>query len=194
MSLKNKIKKFGAGIMAGLCTFSVIGSSVSFAANVDIAEEKEAFPTVDEVIAQAANLLGSPYGWGFKGYTGIYYQGSYSPLSIDAVRSQGVDCSGLIYYTLTHLGFSTGGFSWNNPVPVDTPHWLSANDNCTVTYNGITSKIEVEKANIPYTERPYWECADGSTITAGSVVIADNLAGEDHSWIYGRIWQQTGCY
>lgn len=182
---KKKIKKIGAGIMANLCAVSVIGSSAvsGFAADT-VKEGKMVFPTADEVIAQAASLLGSPYGWGFKGYTGAYYQGSYSPLSLDAVRSQGVDCSGLIYYTLTHLGYSTSGFSWNNPVPVDTPHWLSVNDNCTVTYNGITSKIEVEKENIPYTERPYWECADGSTITAGSVVIADNLAGEDHSWIY----------
>ena len=184
MNIKNRIKKFGAGIMASLCAVSVIGNTVSYAANADITKENVAFPTADEVIAQAATLLGSPYGWGFKGYTGAYYQDSYSPLSLDTVRSQGVDCSGLIYYTLTHLGYSTSGFSWNNPVPVDTPHWLSVNDNCTVSYSGISSKIEVEKENIPYTERPYWECADGSTITAGSVVIADNLAGEDHSWIY----------
>ena len=182
MVLKNKIKKLGAGITASLCAVSVLGSFNSYAENVEFKDD--VFPTADEVIAQAATLLGSPYGWGAKGYTGIYYQGSYSPLPLDNVRNQGVDCSGLIYYTLTHLGYSTSGFSWNNPVPVDTPHWLSVNDNCTVTYNGITSKIEVEKANIPCTERPYWECEDGSAITAGSVVIADNLAGEDHSWIY----------
>jgi len=154
MNIKNRIKKFGAGIMASFCAVSVIGNTVSYAANADITKENVAFPTADEVIAQAATLLGSPYGWGFKGYTGAYYQGSYSPLSLDTVRSQGVDCSGLIYYTLTHLGYSTSGFSWNNPVPVDTPHWLSVNDNCTVSYSGISSKIEVEKENIPYTERP----------------------------------------
>ena len=187
INFKKKIKKLGAGLMASLCALSVIGGSVTtgaLSASAVMTTENSAFPSADEVIAEAATLLGSPYGWGFKGYVGVYYQDSYSPLSLDYVRNQGVDCSGLLYYTLTHLGYSTSGFSWNNPVPVDTMHWLTLNDNCTITYNGVTSKIDVEKANIPYTERPYWECADGSTITPGSMVIADNLNGEDHSWIY----------
>ena len=184
--IKNRIiNRIGAGLLAMSCAFSVLGTTIpSISASAAMTTENEALPSADEVIAEAATLLGSPYGWGFKGYTGVYYQGSYSPLSLDYVRNQGVDCSGLIYYTLTHLGYSTSGFSWNNPVPVDTPHWLSVNGNCTITYNGVTSKIDVEKESIPYKERPYWECADGSTITPGSVVIADNLNGEDHSWIY----------
>ena len=184
--IKNRIiNRIGAGLLAMSCAFSVLGTTIpSISANAAMATENEAFPSADEVIAEAATLLGSPYGWGFKGYTGVYYQDSYSPLSLDYVRQQGVDCSGLIYYTLAHLGYSTSGFSWNNPVPVDTPHWLSVNGDCTITYKGVTSKIDVEKENIPYKERPYWECADGSTITPGSVVIADNLNGEDHSWIY----------
>ena len=186
IKFKNRIKKIGAGIMASLCAVSLFSTSISgtLSASAAMTTENTAFPTADEVIAEAATLLGSPYGWGCKGYSGIYYQDSYSPLELDYVRNQGVDCSGLLYYTLTHLGYSTSGFSWNNPVPVDTPHWLSLNDNCTITYNGITSKIDVEKSNIPYTERPYWECADGSTISAGSMVIAQNPYGEDHSWIY----------
>ncbi|MBQ6168455.1 MAG: TonB-dependent receptor [Ruminococcus sp.] len=184
--MKNRIiNRIGAGLLAMSCAFSMLGTTIPIiSASAAMTTENTAFPSSDEVIAQAATLLGSPYGWGFKGYTGVYYQDSYSPLSLDYVRQQGVDCSGLLYYTLTHLGYSTSGFSWNNPVPVDTPHWLSVNDNCTITYNGVTSKIDVEKENIPYKERPYWECADGSTITPGSVVIADNLNGEDHSWIY----------
>lgn len=185
---KSFFRKLGAGLMAGLCAVSMIGTSIGGTITANAASvsttENSAFPSADTVIAQAAELLGSPYGWGFKGYTGVYYQGSYSPLSLDFVRNQGVDCSGLIYYTLTHLGYKTSGFSWNNPVPVDTMHWLTVSDKCTVTYNGVTSKIDVEKQAIKSTERPYWECADGSTITPGSVVIADNLNGEDHSWIY----------
>lgn len=185
IGLKNKIKKIGAGFMAGLCAFSMLGTNlsggISASAASTITTENSAFPNADEVIKQAATLLGSPYGWGFKGYTGVYYQGSYSPLSLDYVRNQGVDCSGLIYYTLTHLGYKTSGFSWNNPVPVDTMHWLTVSDKCTISYGGVTSKINVEKKNVKSTEHPYWECADGSTITPGSVVIADNLNGEDHS-------------
>ncbi len=193
--LKNKIRKIGAGFMAGLCAFFMLGtnlsSGISAGAANTITTENSAFPSADEVIAQAATLLGSPYGLGFKGYTGVYYQGSYSPLSLDYVRNQGVDCSGLIYYTLTHLGYKTSGFSWNNPVPVDTMHWLTVSDKCTISYGGVTSKIDVEKADLPTPSNTqaaktyeYWECADGSTIAPGSVVIADNLNGEDHSWIY----------
>lgn len=193
--LKNKIRKIVAGFMAGLCAVSMIGTSIGGTVTANAASvsttENSAFPSADTVIAQAAELLGSPYGWGFKGYTGVYYQGSYSPLSLDFVRNQGVDCSGLIYYTLTHLGYKTSGFSWNNPVPVDTMHWLTVGDNCTISYGGITSKIDIEKENLPTPSNTqaaktyeYWECADGSTITPGSVVIADNLNGEDHSWIY----------
>ena len=187
--LKNKImKKIGAGFMAGLCAFSMLGTGMNGAiqshAESVSATENDVFPSADEVIAQAATLLGAPYGFGFKGYTGVYYQGGYSPLTEEYIRQQGLDCSGLIYYTMTRLGYKTSGFSWNNPVPVDTPHWLSVNENCTISYGGVTSKIDVEKNGIKTEDKPYWECPDGTTIAPGSVVIADNLAGEDHSWIY----------
>jgi len=188
------IKKIGAGFMAGLCAFSMLGTSMggvmSTKAEYIAGTENPAFPTVDEVIFQAATLLGSPYAFGCKGYTGIYYQDSYKPLETDFVRNQGIDCSGLVYYTLTHLGFKTTGFSWNNPVPVDTNHWLSVNDNCTITYNGVTTKVDVEKMSLPTpadsdaaVTYEYWECEDGSTITPGSVVVA-NKTGTDHAWIY----------
>lgn len=136
------------------------------------------------MIAKAATLLGTPYTYGNKGYWYAYDQGQYTPLSVETINNLGIDCSGLVYYTLTQLGYKTSGFSWNNPVPVDTDHWLTVNDNCTITYDGKTSKVEVEKKNIKTTDRPYWECADGSVITAGSVVVAQNPGGEDHAWIY----------
>ena len=154
------IKKLSAGFMAGLCAFSMLGTNLSStipanAANVSTTENA-AFPSADKVIAQAATLLGTPYNFGFKGFTGVYYQDSYKPLTTDYVRNQGLDCSGLVYYTLTHLGYKTSGFSWNNPVPVDTTHWLTVNDNCTISYGGVTSKIDVEKAKISTEECPYW--------------------------------------
>ncbi|RGH33390.1 Cna B-type domain-containing protein [Ruminococcus sp. AM43-6] len=103
---------------------------------------------------------------------------------MQTINNLGIDCSGLVYYTLTQLGYKTSGFSWNNPVPVDTDHWLSVNDNCIISYGGKTSKIDVEKKNIKTTDRPYWECSNGSTIMPGSVVVAQNPYGEDHAWIY----------
>ena len=188
MFKKSKIlKKLSAGFMAGLCAFSMLGSSMSGAITANAASsstENAAFPSADTVIAKAANLLGTPYTYGNKGYWYAYDQGQYTPLSVQTINNLGIDCSGLVYYTLTQLGYSTSGFSWNNPVPVDTDHWLTVNDNCTITYDGKTSKVEVEKKNIKTTDRPYWECADGSVITAGSVVVAQNPSGEDHAWIY----------
>ena len=188
MFKKSKIlKKLSAGFMAGLCAFSMLGSSMSGAITASAAStpmENPAFPSADTVIAKAATLLGTPYTYGNKGYWYAYDQGQYTPLSVETINNLGIDCSGLVYYTLTQLGYKTSGFSWNNPVPVDTDHWLTVNDNCTITYDGKTSKVEVEKKNIKTTDRPYWECADGSVITAGSVVVAQNPGGEDHVWIY----------
>ena len=185
---KSKIlRKLGAGFMAGLCAFSMLGSSVSGVITANAAgnsTQNSAFPSADMVIAKAATLLGSPYTFGNKGYWYAYNQGQYTPLSVQTINNLGIDCSGLVYYTLTQLGYKTSGFSWNNPVPVDTDHWLSVNDNCTISYGGKTSKIDVEKKNIKTTDRPYWECSDGSTITPGSVVVAQNPYGEDHAWIY----------
>lgn len=185
---KSKIlRKLSTGLMAGLCAFSMLGSSVSGAITANAAStstENSAFPSSDTVIAKAATLLGSPYTFGNKGYWYAYNQGQYTPLSVRTINNLGIDCSGLVYYTLTQLGYKTSGFSWNNPVPVDTDHWLSVNDNCTISYGGKTSKIDVEKKNIKTTDRPYWECSDGSTITPGSVVVAQNPYGEDHAWIY----------
>ena len=186
--IKNRIlKKLSAGFMAGLCAFSMFGSSMSGAITASAAStpmENLAFPSADTGIAKAATLLGTPYTFGNKGYWYAYDQGQYTPLSVETINNLGIDCSGLVYYTLTQLGYKTSGFSWNNPVPVDTDHWLTVNDNCTITYDGKTSKVEVEKKNIKTTDRPYWECADGSVITAGSVVVAQNPVGEDHAWIY----------
>ena len=186
--IKSKIlKKLSAGFMAGLCAFSMLGSTMSGVITANAAStstENSAFPSADTVIAKAATLLGSPYTFGNKGYWYAYNQGQYTPLSVQTINNLGIDCSGLVYYTLTQLGYKTSGFSWNNPVPVDTDHWLSVNDNCTITYDGVTSKVDVEKQNIKTTDRPYWECSDGSTITPGSVVVAQNPYGEDHAWIY----------
>ena len=186
--IKSKIlKKLSAEFMAGLCAFSMLGSTMSGVITANAAStstENSAFPSADTVIAKAATLLGYPYTFGNKGYWYAYNQDQYTPLSVQTINNLGIDCSGLVYYTLTQLGYKTSGFSWNNPVPVDTDHWLTVNDNCTISYGGKTSKVDVEKKNIKTTDRPYWECSNGSTITPGSVVVAQNPYGEDHAWIY----------
>ena len=146
-NFKSTAKKIGAGVLAGICAFSMLGNLPAIPVAAADVTENPAFPTTDALVAQAATLLGTKYGFGKKGYSGIYYQGSYKP-------------------------------------PVDTEHWLSCDDSCTITYDGVTSQIDIEKAGIKTTERPYWECADSSTITPGSVVVAEIPNDINHSWIY----------
>lgn len=118
--IKSKIlKKLSAGFMAGLCAFSMLGSTMSGVITANAAStstENSAFPSADTVIAKAATLLGSPYTFGNKGYWYAYNQDQYTPLSVQTINNLGIDCSGLVYYTLTQLGYKTSGFSWNNPV------------------------------------------------------------------------------
>lgn len=164
---KNIFKRIGAGLLAGTCSFLMLVSDFSGALTAAAAStsDKVEFPSADTVIAKAATLLGSPYNFGKKGYSDIYTPGNYGELSLDYVRGQGVDCSGLIYYTMTKLGFKTDGFDFQNPVPVDTMHWLTVNDSCTVTYGGTTSKVNIENRNVPSDKRPYWQRSDGTIIT-----------------------------
>ena len=69
--IKSKIlKKLSAGFMAGLCVFSMLGSSMSgviTAIAASTSTENSAFPSADTVVAKAATLLGSPYTFGNKG-------------------------------------------------------------------------------------------------------------------------------
>ena len=66
--IKSKIlKKLSAGFMAGLCVFSMLGSSMSGVITANAAStstENSAFPSADTVVAKAATLLGSPYTFG----------------------------------------------------------------------------------------------------------------------------------
>lgn len=143
---KNKIlKKIGAGLMAGLCAFTLIGSNVGSFKTSAANTAKEPLLSGDEVIKQAAKYLGVPYGWDCKGYDGVYSSSNPKKQSMETVRKKGLDCSGLVYATLTDLDVRTSGFPSNNPVPQN--YWEygdgSAYKNCTMTYKGVTSPIEV---------------------------------------------------
>ena len=105
MFKKSKIlKKLSAGFMAGLCAFSMLGSSMSGVITANAAStstENSAFPSADTVIAKAATLLGSPYTFGNKGYWYAYNQGQYTPLSVETINNLGIDCS-VLYTTRLH--------------------------------------------------------------------------------------------
>ena len=182
---KNRIlKKLGAGLMAGLCAFTLIGTNLSSFKTSAAETAKEPLLSGDEVIKQAAKYLGVPYSWDCKGYDGVYSSSNPKKQSMETVRQRGLDCSGLIYATLTDLGVSTAGFPSNNPVPQN--YWEygdgSAYKNCTMTYKGITSPIEVVYERLDADSHQYF---DSENLIPGSVVSGtakDNGIG--HMWFY----------
>lgn len=182
---KNRIlKKIGAGLMAGLCAFTLIGTNIGGFKTAAASTAKEPLLSGDEVIKQAAKYLGVPYGWDCKGYDGVYSSSNPTKQSMETVRKKGLDCSGLVYATLTDLGVRTSGFPSNNPVPQN--YWEygdgSAYKNCTMTYKGVTSPIEVLYEKLNADNHQYF---DSGKLLPGAVVSGiakDNGIG--HMWFY----------
>ena len=170
--------------MAGLFAFTLIGTNIGGLKTSAATTAKEPLLSGDEVIKQAAKYLGVPYGWDCKGYDGVYSSSSPKKQSMETVRKKGLDCSGLVYATLTDLGVRTSGFPSNNPVPQN--YWEygdgSAYKNCTMTYKGVTSPIEVLYDKLNADNHKYF---DGGKLLPGAVVSGiakDNGIG--HMWFY----------
>lgn len=182
---KNRIlKKIGAGLMAGLCAFTLIGTNIGSFKTTAAETAKEPLLTADEVIKQAATYLGVPYGWDCKGYDGVYSSTNPTKQSMETVHQKGLDCSGLVYATLSDLGVSTTGFSSNNPVPINYWEYAdgSAYKNCTMTYKGVTAPIEVIYEKLDADSHQYYE---NENLIPGAVisgVAKDNGIG--HMWFY----------
>ena len=182
---KNRIlKKIGAGLMAGLCAFTLIGANLGGFKTTAAETAKEPLLSVDEVIRQAATYLGVPYGWDCKGYDGVYSSSNPTKQSMETVRQKGLDCSGLVYAVLTDLGVSTAGFPSNNPVPQNYWEYAdgSAYKNCTMTYKGVTAPIEVIYEKLDADSHQYYE---NENLIPGAVisgVAKDNGIG--HMWFY----------
>ncbi len=182
---KNKIlKKIGAGLMAGLCAFTLVGTNISSFKTTAAETAKEPLLSGDEVIKQAATYLGVPYGWDCKGYDGVYSSTNPTKQSMETVRQKGLDCSGLVYATLTDLGVSTTGFPSNNPVPQSYWEYAdgSAYHDCTMTYKGVTSPLEVIYEKLDADDHQYYENENLIPGTVISGVAKDDGIG--HMWIY----------
>ena len=182
---KNRIlKKISAGLMAGLCAFTLIGTNLGGLKTNAAETAKEPLLSGDEVIRQAATYLGVPYGWDCKGYDGVYSSSNPTKQSMETVRRKGLDCSGLVYATLTDIGVSTAGFPSNNPVPQNYWEYAdgSAYKNCTMTYKGVTAPIEVIYEKLDADSHQYYE---NENLIPGAVisgVAKDNGIG--HMWFY----------
>lgn len=153
-----------------------------------------------EIIKKASELLGKGYKFGLKGYNGNLYTTNYNSSKLYSANqigvttdkpanNDGIDCSGLIYWTLAQLGCSTQNFTvLQNPVPVDTLHWVSYSGSPSITAHGVTSKINILKNNESITnDLRYYEYMEGNTkktLPAGTILVSIS-SGEayNHSWI-----------
>ncbi len=213
-------KRIAAGTMAlVMCVGTVIsGVALSNVQNSHAsANNGEGYNAMqNELIRYAASLLGSPYVYGKFGGSNPYgtsnydgYHNNYTYSSLSTARSVGFDCSGYVWYVLTGLGWSTTGFSYQNPVPLDTSHWesgtsssrssslyatysdaVSSSANTISSYVGSTTQIQVVKNHVNLksyygTGLEYWQISSTEDIPVGSIVIFEDENGDAvHSVIY----------
>ncbi len=214
MSFKFKklAKRICSGVMAGFTALSVLGTSLpamTVPITASAAEEKIEFPTLDEFISKACELLGTKYTLGGKGASDPWGSNRISSTTAtggtlytaSAVKSYGIDCTGIIYWSLRQLGMSSSGYIWQAPVPVDTYHWTyDSNSNritsasqfhwyCTKNGKTIDEIYKTVKANVFNEEyantatyknaadkpvlRPYWEDENGRPLAPGSIIIGE---------------------
>ena len=173
--------------------------------------------TSEDIVKTAMELIGKPYKLGCKGYKGDLYEKEYIEEKLCKVEeignselptTVGIDCSGLVFWTLAKLGYKTDGFFRDNPVPVDTDHWLvpkgdthawkeaggskSYNENKpTISLNDSDPKpVEALKQNDDITaDLRYYQYKDGEEtkdLPMGMVIIAHNKEQDkayNHAWI-----------
>ena len=79
-----------------------------------------------DIIKKASELLGTGYHWGYKGSESwnVWDETTSAEPKKDTSEINLIDCSGLVWWTLSSLGMQTSGFKLNHNVPVDTTHWL----------------------------------------------------------------------
>ena len=204
--LKNKLcnwKNVLTIILVAIC-IAIIASASMFKTKITIDQNQAAEElyaggglTSDQIIVQACKMLGRSYGWGIKGTKGLgavyglKIPDLLEPEDIKDANNQpcGVDCSGLVYWTLSKLGVNTQNseFAHNNPVPIDTFDWLctkkyyntywsecgnkgktgtrsvfSNNVNLTYTYGGNTYNIKVLKAEDGQESLKYYQYKDSN--------------------------------
>ena len=135
---KGFLKRVGATILAALClvtTAQSLGGGITASAADKVnpnAKVERNFATTDEVVGQAAKLLGVPYIYGRKGFNNVYNtnSGAYTPEQLTKAgtlpaKNRGIDCSGLLYWTFRTLGYYSSGFSISNQLPYDGYEWTA---------------------------------------------------------------------
>lgn len=207
-------KRFGVTILATLCLVTTMQSLGNVFMSASAAQKQvtepenlNGFPSTAELVKKAAQLLGTPYNWGAKGIHDMYNDAGQRRLySASEVKSKGIDCSGLLYWTMASMGYQTSGFGGgepatdyygsNCPVPSYSGGWVSGS-NQKISFKDATRNtgfkdVEWQKttnANQPSgtNNTDWWKMANGKDIEPGSIVVSMDASGDnkkDHCWIY----------
>ena len=191
-------KRFGVTILATLCLITTMQSLGNVFMNASAAQKQvtepenlNGFPSTAELVKKAAQLLGTPYNWGAKGIHDMYNDAGQRRLySASEVKSKGIDCSGLLYWTMASMGYQTSGFGGgepatdyygsNCPVPSYSGGWVSGS-NQKISFKDATRNtgfkdVEWQKttnANQPSgtNNTDWWKMANGKDIEPGSIVV-----------------------
>lgn len=198
--MKKLFKRIGAGLTSLACALTMVTADIGSFIRADAATSPntQEIYTPSEVVSKAGQLLGTKYVFGAKGCMNPYRQSGITYKLYDAAttRSNGVDCSGLVYWTFSQLGITTSGFAINSktaynnaiPFPVDTAHWYNRTGTPkfkrTIDGTAREATIKVVKENVSTKTTPYYKLSNGDIIPQGSIVIAKNTSGTDHAWIY----------
>lgn len=208
-------KRIGVTILATLCLLTTVqsfGDSIMLSASAaqkqaTEPEDLKGFPSTDELVKKAAQILGTPYSWGAKGIHDMYNDAGQRRLySASEVKSKGIDCSGLLYWTMASMGYQTQGFGGgepatnlygsNCPVPSYSGGWVSGT-NQKISFKDSTRNtgfVDVEWQKTTSSNQPsgatntdWWKMANGKNIEPGSICVSMDASGDnekDHCWIY----------
>lgn len=214
---KSLLKRIATSAVAVACMFSLAQPFGSILKAEAIAPdpvdptpmELAGFPTTTDLVSQAAQLLGKPYVLNGKGCDPNTLESTNKTLytaaevGVKGGAYKGIDCSGLVFWTMAQLGYKTSGFAnnWNtqnSPVPTAVGYWLDTtgntpkkigfdNGNTVIPLTEITfQKSKTVSGSQPSDPTEWWKLSNGGEIAPGSVVFADrpNTEQGDHCWIY----------
>ena len=197
MTKKLKVKSIGKKIIAvflSLITALSCLVGMTFSVGAAGTSSKEFEITGRDVVAEACQYLGSNYKFGNKGYSNPYdsYNGG-DKYSKSKVKSNGIDCSGLVYATLMNLGITVEGLNGNKTrVPVDTKNWLYTDKSLNKEIDtGDKITVNFKKSNAdPFSSKTF-SVSSGSF--QGKVTYADRSVSDSNPYRYVKgIEKKTG--
>lgn len=152
----------------------------------------------EDFVVKATTLLGTKYKMGGRGteekpnktrggkkIAEYETYDNFTAKSFLKIRAEGIDCSGLVYWTMSSMGAETRDFQYNNPCPFHTSHWLIYNGTPEVSYGGKTAPVRILKKSVHENEVPYYKLQSGATIPPGSIVVVPmqgSISG--HMFVY----------